>query len=523
VSWPPTTGRILLLVMTCCLPATAETLGRTGTLWAPALEWSLENPSWSGNPFDLEAAVTFTHAASGEERTTYMFHDGRKIWRFRFTATRTGVWTFRTSSGDADLDGRSGTVTIRPNPDPKISGFIVAHGNKYARQTTEAGPLEAFVPNIYMNMVKFGAAEHCGWTPVTPTFSDREVFEAYLDEAEAHGCNGVFARMGNQWFQAQTPSWRDHSSENPDLTTFRSIEQAIMQAHHRGMLLHIWAWGDEDRRWTPVGVLGGINGQADRRIQRYMAARLGPLPGWTMSYGSDLCEWVHPEQVVAWAEYLGAHSGWDLLLSARRTRDFLSPVTLAISSNDDRPRQDFYQQARRRLEEEPRRPVLFERRFTYLRDRVWDMDATRRAFWQFTMAGGAGAIWGHYPAEGGCSVHFQGDYPHPEQLRTHRQFWQKRFRLDMEPADDLSHGGMLVLRSGKRHVVFYRENADSVHLDLSWMDGPQPVVAVDTTRKHAELHLGTFEPAAHVWQFAYRSDWAVAAGSFDGRPRRAAD
>ncbi|RMF64766.1 MAG: hypothetical protein D6746_01240, partial [Bacteroidetes bacterium] len=38
-------------------------LDRTGTLWSPYLEWSVENPTYSGNPFDLVATVTFTHAA----------------------------------------------------------------------------------------------------------------------------------------------------------------------------------------------------------------------------------------------------------------------------------------------------------------------------------------------------------------------------------------------------------------------------------------------------------------------------
>jgi len=329
----------------------AETLDRTGTLWAPVIEWSLENPSWSGNPFDLEAKATFTHADSGETQTSLMFYDGDKTWKFRFTATRTGIWTFTTASDDADLDGRRGTVTVRPNPDPKARGFIVAHGNKYAWQTGQEGEVEAFVPNIYMNLVKFGVADLCGYTAVTPTFSDPEVFAAYLDEAEAHGCNGVFAMMGNQWFQAQTPSWRDHDSENPDPVTFRAMERAIMDAHRRGMFLHIWVWGDEQRRWTPVGVPGGINGEVDRRMQRHMAARFGPLSGWTMSYGADLFEWVRPEQTASWAEYLIGLSGRQLPLSARATRRFKSPEMLPIASYDsDRRIGNFYQEARQRLD-----------------------------------------------------------------------------------------------------------------------------------------------------------------------------
>ena len=75
----------------------------------------------------------------------------------------------------------------------------------------------------------------------------------------------------------------------------------VVIAHRNGASLHMWAWGDESRRWTPIGV-GGINGTPDRRLQRYIASRLGPLPGWTMGYGFDLQEWVSESQTQAWAQ-----------------------------------------------------------------------------------------------------------------------------------------------------------------------------------------------------------------------------
>ena len=67
------------------------------------------------------------------------------------------------------------------------------------------------------------------------------------------------------------------------------------------------------------------------------------MSGWTMSYGFDLNQWVRPEQVVSWAEYLNRHSGWDLMLSARETRDgrgFRLTDVLPVAANDDRPALD---------------------------------------------------------------------------------------------------------------------------------------------------------------------------------------
>ena len=38
-----------------------ESLDRTGSQWSPALEWSLPNTSYGGNPYDLTATVVFRH------------------------------------------------------------------------------------------------------------------------------------------------------------------------------------------------------------------------------------------------------------------------------------------------------------------------------------------------------------------------------------------------------------------------------------------------------------------------------
>ena len=83
--------------------------------------------------------------------------------------------------------------------------------------------------------------------------------------------------------------------------TFRVLEILCDMAQQRGMFVHIWQWGDEQRLWSALGIpadgdvpgdSGGVNGVADRRLQRYIAARLGPLPNWALGYGFDLYEWA---------------------------------------------------------------------------------------------------------------------------------------------------------------------------------------------------------------------------------------
>lgn len=146
---------------------------------------------------------------------------------------------YSTASSDPDLDAQSGLVTINPNPNPLIKEFLTTQGNKFARQFGSPDDLEGFVPNVYMNSVDFENSDFCGWTDISPTFSSSSTLTAYLDEVEAHGANGVFALVANQWFKAHEASYSDHSSTDPDPETFQALEEAIVKAHERGMYLHI--------------------------------------------------------------------------------------------------------------------------------------------------------------------------------------------------------------------------------------------------------------------------------------------
>ena len=121
---------------------------RVACVWKTE-EFVLTNRSWLGNPFDLVATVTFTHAK--EVRRTEMFYVGSDTWRFRFTGTRTGGWRFSTSSRDADLDGHTGSITVRPRANYDIQGFLTHVGNKYAVMDEDIDDLEGYVYQVFMD------------------------------------------------------------------------------------------------------------------------------------------------------------------------------------------------------------------------------------------------------------------------------------------------------------------------------------------------------------------------------------
>jgi len=542
------------------LPENGTYAPRTAELFAP-VEYAVLVPTTSAtaggsatepsgdpsdDPFDVVARVTFRYlgpdgdardeasggeASGGEAADTIVTeafydgdHEGAAVYRFRFTGTRLGAWSFASESEHPALDGWTGAIEVVPNEDDEVPGFLTAANGRFAWPVGNDGRVEGVAYHVFMHGGNEG--EDLGRIPRREA-PMRAAVDALLDEAEENGARALFVGVWNQWFELGASRWDQHDSVHPDPATFRLLETMIARAHERGMALHIWQWGDEERRWTPLGVgrdegQDGVDGVADRRLQRYIAARLGPLPNWTMAYGFDLHEWVTPDDVRRWAANLHELLGWPHLLMAREQglgdRDFdFAGEPLDVVSSDARPLLDgldLYQVTLGELAAAVGRPVLFERRFLYLRDDVWTMDATWRALWTMTMAGGAGSVWGvHWDA--------QEPYPEPSQLRIFRRFWQGRLDLDLEPAraDD---GTLWFFAPDDARGVAYAEDTDV--LTLPPVPEGAVVVAVDT-RGEAYEELVVSPDAAGAaptgepwrWQAPHVSDWAVAVGTTDDR------
>ena len=481
--------------------------GVEGTQWTPYLEWSFDNPSYSGNPYDLVATVTFTHTSSGEQHTTEMFCDGNDVWKFRFTGTRTGMWTFETSSSDPELNSKTGTVTIKPNPDWKVHGFVKKFdGNKWGWQGTE----RAFVPQLAMYKKPKDFQNN-------PEMIDNDISK-FLD---GHGFTGFHVpSIGGCWFDINKSDNKVTSSmTEPDQRTFEALEMLITKTHAAGGVVHIWAWGDHQRNQTPRDLNGGINGSIDKRLQRYIAARLGPIPGWTMGYGFDLWEWVSGSELTEWHSYMHEHFGWHHFLGARASKNQLNQLSEAMDYSGYEQHKPDYDKYVETIEKRPEKPSLSEDRFRVrdpspYPDKDYTEELTRRGLWHSTMAGGVANIWGYLVG----STH-GGSMPYPikQQIKTYSTFFndKRRFLKGMERSNELSNdNNTRVLRGGLTRYVFYRENASSIHMNLSYMEQAQPAVAVDTKKEYEEIDLGLLGPKEQTWNAPYLSDWAIAVGDW---------
>ena len=497
----------LLLLLVEQMVTAEKRLDRVGRLWAPAVEWSLENPTVQGNPYDVIATATFVHATSGARRTTGMFYDGGAVWKFRFAGTRLGHWSFTTRSGDPDLDGHRGAVSIHGDANGSDTGFITSLNGKWARPTGRPGHLQVFVPQLVMYA---GPREFHD----RPDKIDADI-ETFLVE---HGFNGFHVMGSCHWFNIDQRASHEIKQTNPDRRTFEALELLIGKVHAAGGMVHLWMWGDETRGWTPHR--WRLNGGVDRRLQRYLAARLGPLPGWTMGYGFDLDEWVVRRDLEVWHRHLQEQFGWSHLLGARdagpnrgldHRRNQIYEGLGYAGYEHHRPAFAVYRAA---ASARPDRPAFSEDRFRIRHSREYaekdyTMELTRRGLWHSTMAGGVANIWGHFPSRRDT---WQGSarYEKPQMIKTYSRFFAGRFRNQMRPAAQ----GMCLQVPAGTHYVFYAEDTESVMLDLTAMAGVQPAVAVDTLRPYQELPLGRLKAAETNWRAPYRSDWAIAVGVF---------
>ncbi len=418
------------------------------TEWTPYLEWTLNNLTFDTNPYDLDASVEFIHRDSGAQIRTGMYYSGNGKWKFRFTGTSPGRWDFITSSSDFDLDGKRGRVLVERNPN--TPGFIVASGNKWMKQGID----KTFVPQIVM-------------------YADPDRYYQNPDKIDAdielffgrHGFNGLHTMVFCRWFDfnQERSQHIDDADPNPDQRTFEALELLIMKVHAAGGARPYLAWGDESRHQTPGK--WGVNGRADKRLQRYIAARLGPLPGWTMGYGFDLYEWVNQEQLDQWYLYLHSFMGWQHMLGARSHKNKLNQLSELMDYSSYEQHCPDYDKYLETISRRPDKPSFSEDRFRFRNpspypEKDYDLDMVRKGLWHSTMAGGVANIWGYLP-DSRSDSEGSAPFPNADQIKTYATFISRAFTDNLKPCK----GDVAVLcleddRSKRR--LYFAENKSRV-------------------------------------------------------------
>lgn len=520
----------------CISPLFAQLESKEGILNKPFLEWEIQYPDYSGNPWDIEAFASFSHP-SGKSYKSLIFYSGDgNTWKFRFTGTETGTWHIKTQ-GPGELGGKEGKVVIKSSAGNTQNGFIVPRGNHWRWEGSD----QVFIPQLVM------AGEPDAYWQDGQCNQDKINFivERFLQKNKF---TGLHIQVAGRWFDINRGNTSVEEGyimgpQNPDVRTFTVLEKILLKLNEHNGMLHFWMWGADAWGYPdqgPFGV-GGQDSETSKRIFRYIAARLGALPNWSMGYGWDLEEWTTPEQLTIWKnnmeDYLG---GWPHMLGGRAHHRG-DPPDNAFWSGDYtgytsfRPDYDTYLAS---LKHNPDKPSFQEDRFRIrIKDQFFFKDYTPemliRGLWHSTLAGGVANIWGNLTAGPGnnLSAGFNDNgIMITEQINTYYEFFfgKERFSEELMPANQLTDykKGVQIARNGggslnvcskspdNKKYIFYKENSEQIRMDLSGMNGKQKGVAIDINKPYQEIEIGILEPEELNWEAPYESDWAIAIGEF---------
>ncbi len=219
-------------------------------------ERSLNGTGSYANPFqDVSLTATFTHA-TGRTIRVEGFHDGGSVWKIRFMPMDLGKWTYLTSSPDAGLNGKTGTLDC------------VAPAKTYLH-----GPLKV---QGYHFVHADGTPRFLISTRLTCQFAPASTWLPLIAFLRANRINRVLFMMpGVDSMKNPVYTQRNLFAPGPDYTryhveAFRAIDEFIDALRQADILASPYFYYDPRRE-----VMWQMTPEQDRAYIRYGLARLG--------------------------------------------------------------------------------------------------------------------------------------------------------------------------------------------------------------------------------------------------------
>ncbi|MFC1781150.1 DUF5060 domain-containing protein, partial [Planctomycetota bacterium] len=231
---------------------------------------TLDNSTYSGNPFELEVDATFTHTATGTQLTLPGYYDGNNQWKIGFMPTELGEWTYVTSSTDADLNNQTGSVTCIHSGLPGLLKADSSHPKKWKYAD---GPYA--VPIILRGKFIQEDADAFVVTSVADFMANNHITGwnfSCTDEDNYGGRNDYFF----------TGSWINHQF---DLPIWQRLNERLDILAEQGLGVHIFLYDDD------AGVPAwSAQSSTERLVIRWVVARTCGYPVVLYNSGIDIPE-----------------------------------------------------------------------------------------------------------------------------------------------------------------------------------------------------------------------------------------
>lgn len=213
-------------------------------------EFSLDSGREYANPFaDVRLISEFIHGETGKKYRVNGFYDGGATWRFRFMPTEHGVWKYRTSCDDPDLDGKCGAVECVEAVSPHLRGRLVTRGRHFF--------YEDGTPCFLIS------------TRMSCHVSPPEVWTRAVDFLRERGVNRIFFMMGGVFGTVRRLYGEGPDFDRYDAERFRAIDAFIDALRLKGIVAspYFYYFNDGDqRKMTP---------EQDRAYLSYGMSRFG--------------------------------------------------------------------------------------------------------------------------------------------------------------------------------------------------------------------------------------------------------
>jgi len=215
------------------------------------------------NPYAaVEATARLVDPDGRTRRRLPLFWDGQSTWKFRFSPDQPGAWSWKVTSNDPGLDGRSGTFQVVPS-DRKGSIRPMA-GFPHHFQRDSGSP--------------FWFMGDTGWALYTDDQKERHTRRPvthYIDTRAAGGFNVIHSMLLSEagWGNRGGPPFLDLEAERINPAYWREVDERLTYLNGRGIIGGlVLAWGDK-RRQEPYAWRRFPSLDARRRYARYIAAR----------------------------------------------------------------------------------------------------------------------------------------------------------------------------------------------------------------------------------------------------------
>jgi hypothetical protein len=227
------------------------------------------------------------------------FFSAANTWTVRFSATREGTWTYETTSSDAQLNGKTGTLTCVASTDANARGFIqIDPSNRYH-----------FVWENGARHFKLGyEIDWLGQMAQDGTAANQAAIDQLLDMIVGNGFTDV---LFSSYTDITPSSWLGQSSpltggqydfgptdqmpwlgskSSPQFKTvnpgyWRNFDFAVEALFKRGLIGHLYLKA-QSNKYVSGGMVSG--GSADEQAYiRYVVARYQAYPNVIFDYQKE--------------------------------------------------------------------------------------------------------------------------------------------------------------------------------------------------------------------------------------------